>query len=600
MKRLWLGLLAGLLLALSLAPVQAVGVSEGPSSMAKYFMANTQIFLSIRTDDGYIEALDGFLSKVTRTLGENGIPVPPISLAALLAANNFGNGLTYADIRAWLGDYAALGLGGLEALAANPNAFTNGEAPLSIVLQIKDRAAATAFFERLIPPSSLAKSEEGDYIIFTDPSGNTPIFLAFGSEVMVITNRRDQLPGVSRMATLDSNSQLQEAFRRLPAPSYNIIGYVDGASFWELVTNQLPPDQLGLLEAQGLGAGTVGAVALGATILEGRTLAIDLVQQSSLVAASLASPLSADFLGLLPASADAVIAASNLSATISAALDSLSATATQAGQPDPRAQILGAVQALGIDLEEDVLSWTTGGYALIFGMDVGSVLEAVTDPSQLQAFAERLPFEFGLIVEATDSTKARSLAAKLATIFSNAAQANSSAEQTLTVNRITLGNAEVTTFTGNVPLMGSTVPLTLALGADDRVFFLGLQSTAEAVFAGGAKLVDTPAYQDAARFFVPNSFQLLYTNDEGLLGTIAIPLALFVSPSVGNLFSSSADDLQSSNGGLAQAVQSAQDSLAQSRLIVSAFNALVASSSATGAVVDGEWAISRLALTFEP
>jgi len=600
MKRLWLGLLAGLLLALVLAPVQAVGVSEGPSSMAKYFTANTQIFLSIRTDDGYIETLDGILSKVTRTLGESGIPVPPISLAEQLAAADFGNGISYADIRAWLGDYAAVGLGGLETLVNNPDAVNEGEAPLSIVVQIKDKATAAAFFEGLIPPNALEKTEKGDYIIFTDPSGNTPIFLAFGSEVLVITNRRDQLPGVTRMATLDSNTQLQDAFNRLPAPSYNFIGYLDGAALWDLVIQQVPQEQLGLFEAQGLGVGALGPIAFGATILEGRTLAIDVAQQSSMTANMVSSPLSADFLGLLPASADAVAVASNLSASVESALQSLSSMAQQMDQPDPSAQIEGAVQIFGIDLREDVLSWTTGGYALVFGLDFEPILAFAADPTQIEAIAGRLPADFGLLLEATDPAKAQALAEKLTTTLTGFVQASPDVAEQVTVGEITIGSATLSSFSVALPLGGgATLPITLVLGADDRVFFLGLQSTAEAIFAGSDKLVDTAAYQDAAQFFIPDSAQLLYTNDEGLAETLVIPGLALLGPAIGNVFDNIVEDLESSNGSLSQAVQIPAEGLAQVTAALRAFNALVASSSATGAV-DGDWAIGRLALTFEP
>ncbi|MDW8171050.1 MAG: DUF3352 domain-containing protein [Anaerolineae bacterium] len=597
MKRLLFGLVTGLFLNLSLATVQAVGVNEGPASMVRYFTANTQLFLSVRIDDGYIETLDGVLSRVTRKLGENGVPVPPISLAALLATNDFGNGITYADIRAWLGDYAAIGLGNLALAFTDPSAFNSGEAPLLAVVAIKDKAAAVAFFERIIPSGSLDKSELGDYTIFTD--GGT--ILAFSNEVMVITNRRDQLPGITRIATLDSRNDLQEAFRRLPAPSYNILAYVDGQSFWNLIFDQLPPDQIRLLEQQGFSRGAIGPVALGATILEGRTLAIDFVQQTNVPVIPGFDPLSAEFLGLIPANIDALLAATNLSGTIDSTLASISLTFQQSGQTDPRQQIDGFLRTFGINLQEDLLSWTTGGYALLFGLDIDAVLNLVVDPSRLETFRERLPADFGLLIEATDPARAKTFARKLSTIIRGAVANDSNLSQQVRVGQTTIGSADVTTLTVDIEVLGEALPVTLVVGADDRAFFLGLQGTAEDVFLGSAKLIDTPAYQDAASFFVPNPSQLLYTNDEGLLETfLPFVISAALVPSIGNIFGQIADDLQSSDDGLAQTVQNIQDTANQVALVARAFNAVVASSSATGAILGDGWSTGRLALTLEP
>ena len=604
MKCFWFGSVMSLLLALSLMTVQAIGVVQGPASMSRHFTADTQLFFSIRTDDGYIEALDGVLSKVTRTLGENGLPVPPVSLAALLAANDFGNGITYADIRAWLGDYAALGLGNLGLAINDPNnAFNNGEAPFSLVVAIKDKAAAVAFFERLIPPDNLKKSELGDYTIFADSTGDTSFILAVGSEVMVITNRRDELPGVSRVATLDSREDFQEALRRLPAPSYNILAYADGNAFLDATLDQLPPDQLSLLEAQGNGRGTLGSIAFGAIILEGRTLAIDFVQQSRVIVDASFAPLSADFLSLLPSSVDALFAANNLSASIETGLASVDLAAQQLGDPGVRRQLEGALSALGIDLEQDVLSWTTGGYALLFGLEFAPLLDLIDDPSQFEALFRRLPVDFGLLLEVTDSAKAQVLARKLSQLISSAVSSDPSLSRQVRVDQTTIGTAAATIISIDLPLsQNSSAVLNFVIATDDRAFFIGLQSTAEDIFLGSGKLVDTPAYQDAARFFIPNTAQLLYTNDEGLTETIMIPTVvglLFLGPSIGEIFDDLQRGLRSSNDDLAQMVQGVQDTalIAQG---LRAFNAVVASSSLSSALVDEGWVITRLALTLEP
>lgn len=573
-------LLVLFLLALLSAPALALDdLDSGAIGMARYFPTGTDIFFAMRIDDAYVGELDAVIDKVIRQLPRE-FRVPPFSIADELE-NLPLSGMNYAEFRAMFGDHFAFAAGNSSVLF-DDTSRNNESAPFMVAVEIRDRAAVENFVAST--NSRLERRSESDYTIFEDERSNT--YFTLSNSLLYITSA-PMLPP-SRNTLLD-DSQFVATMQALPAPSYNIAFYIDARPLMNMALLQMgsnPPRAMQEMFLQ------FGSIAFGFTILDGNTLTMDWVQETPLL---MYQPLDPTFVRFAPAGTSAVIHASGLSDQINQLLEIVRDAARQMDQRDPMLDVRAVFAMLGLNLEEDILSWMNGDYLATLELDFNAILSAVSanDPSMLSP----LPLDFGLIFEATDAAKAANLVQKLTTTLQNFL----TGQNEVSIVPRQIANGTLTEIKLAIPLDSqSSLSYVISLGATDEVFFLASEGVANHILNGGPGVDSDAAYQEAARYFLPDAISLAYADGDGLLtsaAAAALPFLGLMGPVVSDVFEEIIEDLdQSSLPAPARQTIQATDEIAMIRLGLDALNSIVSSSSITSSIV-GDFMVARAVIT---
>ncbi|MFN8528735.1 MAG: DUF3352 domain-containing protein [Anaerolineae bacterium] len=551
MKRMMLVLFV-MLLALA-APIQAQDTArqDGVPQMARYYSDDTFMFAAMRIDGAYIDQLSTLLNRVTSTFADLG--VPQVDLRGLLSMVSGGS-----DVFAWLGDYAAFGYSGDPALLLDPTAMS-GTSPSGIpdgitaygVIELRDAAAAEDFLASILPSSAHQTPVDGEYPSFMTADGTSIVITPTAAYVLppgipFLDTRVDAAP------TFDANTTFTTVTGHLPAPGYNALIYADANIFAQAIQlftmssssiyDAFKPASAPQDQAQ-MAVPSI-PVAIGLTILNNDTLTIDV---ATLAGGTASQAINPDFVRFLPANAGAVVQATNLTGLYDTAMTLAASSAGSSNSASPDQQVEAALQAIGLDLREDVLSWTTGDYALFARADLVEIARGVN--------ANKLDvnglYDFGLIMEATDPALAIAFTNHINTMLTQAVMADTTSED-IRIDQQTFGTTEATVYELHIPsesFFGPTtqaedIVLPIAVGANDDIFFVATAAAAEAMFAGGDSLMETSAYQDATTYFLPNPTSVWYTSGDGfLLGMggnpiTAITLLALTGPAIGNVFDS--------------------------------------------------------------
>ncbi|MDX1994187.1 MAG: DUF3352 domain-containing protein [bacterium] len=564
-----LTLLLLLLLALPLtlaltSPAQATPLDELSAPSAR-FPADTLAFGVIRTDDAYLDQLDTLLDAVGNRLP--GLIPPGIStrtLFSLLSGADFDT-----TIRAWLGDFIAVGL---PADAITADTVSIPTFPALLVIDITDRDAAEAFIDemRMVPTDT--RTESDDYVLIVSDQGEALLIaddvLIFGASEAAVTAAYE-MPEDS----LAESDLFTAALAALPEDDYNALVYLDAQALTQsslaLLDEQMAAFQtpnfsaaeLSILSSLEQSAAIIGQVAAGLTILEDRNLVLDVVNtldeataaardaQPGMIAQT---PINPDFAANIPADAQFVIHDNGFGPEFLAAFESLDAlgpllqaqidtilalTLIEGTEVPPEIDLLsrldlGAVSLggltranlsvlfaglTGLNLEDDVLSWMTGDYA--------SYLRLLTVDEPLS-----VTLDAGLLFEATDPDAASAVLTQLETA-ANAYQLGSAKEE------IGEGSALVLEAPLRVLLQGIVPPdailaeeLNLLIGTNEEVFALGSRPAVEdALLPQGDRLLDSPVYQYAAEtLLLPDPFIVYFINVPPL--TEALPALSVLVP----------------------------------------------------------------------
>lgn len=512
------GILFSLLLLMFVLVGSAYAIDDpsvGPQAMAQYFPEETVFFAALRTDSGYIDALDGVIARVLAGLPE----VPPVSLRQALDEGLINAGVSLDEIYAWLGDYAAVGVVDIATFSGEQPAAGNDA---YFVAEITDRAAAEAFFENDIPDfqsNGYEASTVGDFTLYA--SEETEGIIAINDSLLLIGADATLLDSFPVESTLSADADFSAAVADMPAPAYNIFLYTSAAVF-EAVPNV---DQLtGYAPA---------ASATGLTILDDRSLTIDSVRLAGLGV----EPVDPEFLRFIPSDSSAVILATNLSGLINGALDSARAAMPEDNDaPDPAVQLSGAFGFLGIDLEADLLSWATGDYAIFGRANVQNLFEGVASGDV--EIIENV--DFGFIIEATDPAGASTLATKLGAALANFTENN----EDVAVTETEIGGFGATVITLSAEAFANPINFQIAIGATDDVFYIASRNAADVITSGSGDLLNNPAVAEASAYILPQSSVILYADSDGLLLSTVVPLGL-MGPSIGNVFDNVTEGLES-------------------------------------------------------
>jgi hypothetical protein len=524
MKKAFAILLAALMLVVVSPMAQALDVTTGPASMARFFDARTSVFISLRIDDDYLNTLSSVVNRIGEKLPTGVLPMGtlPLDIRALLESQLAGAPVTLADVRGAVGDYVAFAIEDVEAFFAASNA---GQPPESLViaLAVRDRARLLGLLEANIPGLTTEESR-GFTIIRPDPTA----VIAIGDEVMYIAPTDTSLPLGTRMATLQSSDGFQASAAAMPAASYNIYGYFAYADLFRALdtaaggmgTLGLAPDLMALLP---------NTLALGATILDGGVLTIDMATDQ-LVEGVFTTPVTPAFGAFVPNNVDLLVWSADLNGYVNYLLDILpgSLAATGMSEAQARQQIANALEeftrATGIRLQDDLLSWMTGDFAIYSTLELDPLMRLLV-AGTLGTRAPNVtgvPVEFGVAIATNNPAKTAETVTKLTTLV-RALVANATG--------VRVNDVSESGFTGielivTVPLDGPsrTANIDILLGSTDQIFFFGTTSTAQRLLAGDNVLSDPVfaralAYAPAGRLV-----QFVYTDGEGFAGLVGIPL----------------------------------------------------------------------------
>lgn len=517
MKRFGFLLLA-LTLLLAMLPVAAQSTPD-LTALAQYFPRNTPVYVSLRTDDGHIAALESIRSRIDAALPADliGDTTVPMALDQFVRGVLQSDDATWAqDVRPWLGDSMAFG-----ALSLDTMMKRRDDGPYLIVLSITDRAGAEAFFAPMLERTRdlINTIETPAYTLHTASTSTGPTALLFTDQALFITNKIEVLPIDGNLRSpLAETSVFQTALSTLPADGYNIAVYVDYGALMQAmmagmrVTNSSDAAMFEMMQPV---FDAFSGMALGFTLLDERALTMDMTLGFDMSAMgdmavdmSAFAPFDPAFAVHLPAGTQLVAQGANLSQSIQYGLDSLiMAQAMNASSgakvPTPEemlASINFAVRgATGLNLQDDILSWMTGQYALGMSVDLQAFLNAAINgrPS-----ADML--SFGIVIENTDQQGAQALVAGLTSTLNSFVSPENSGSVVLSEE--TIGGAPAIVITD------VSSGFNLAIGGNDAVFALGTADMVRAALSPDGGLSTDPAYQEALTWALDGAPAYLYAS----------------------------------------------------------------------------------------
>lgn len=530
-----LALLLILVLLLGTLPTLAVSTTD-LNVLARYFPGDTSVFASARIDDGYIETLDGVVTRFVNAFPDE---FPPVSLMDVLdqAVQEAELGDSFSeDVRPWLGDTASFGI-----IDLSMEALESEDPPLLVAIGITDRDAVVGMLTDMAAESGgVDIVTEADYTTFQADDVNDvdnmddPVAIIVRDDALLITNASDVLPagGVYDVSLAD-NPAFTDILTALPETDYNITFYMDTAAFLNAAM-MAEPEMQEMMGAMGPLLNVVGQQVIGFTILDGVSMTMDFAQTLGDMSAieelgipMTVNPLDPAFTARIPAGTALAIQGTDLKTMLEAAATgfqmSLEMQADMMGEMgmgddmdmDELTEGLDQIAAAftmftGLDFEEDVLSWMTGDYAVFLSPAAG------VDFSSMGGLMSGLPLTFGIAIEAGDAAAAQNTVAGLTQAISNLAMsAASDDEEPITVSSETIGGAEVTVVTITTP--DAPWPIEVLMGANNDVFALGTRDAVTAILSPDGGLPSDPAYIRAQDFMLSDTVQFAWIGFDALL-----------------------------------------------------------------------------------
>ncbi len=549
-------LLVVALVALVIAPVAAAPTNR-LNSLAKHFPADTAMFISFRTDDAYIDALDALIAQVAAAVPDAG-PVTSIrdglneGISQLL-----GDGTFDSEVRTWLGDVASVGVTSLEQ-AFDGDSSNDDENPFLVAVAINDRAGAEDFFERGLSNSGteFTSDEQDGFTVLT--SSDDEGIIAVGDSVLYISNDADSIPFSDPSSPLSQDENFTNVTEALPAGDYNITAYINVGSIFSALREM---ENFGSSEMAILGSvapfiENYPGVAIGATILDERSLTIDFVQPYTPILEAMAEmgvemsmpgPVDPAFANRIPAGTPVVIHGTGLNLLYENFLAQLQLQAEMmSGMDMPGAmteeqiaeglqQVSFVVQGLtGLNFEEEIIPALDGDFALYL-----SLKPDLAEAESMMDVMGSLPVDFGLLVEVNDPTVTQGLIKGIGEALKDA--------QDVTVEESMEDNfprLDISITSRDVPF-----PIQLVLTGNDDVLFFGTPDVLNAALREDGGLPSDAAFQEAGVYALSDANQVWYLAPQGFLPLVNLATVLGSGPSAEtqaqqleallNLFSSS-------------------------------------------------------------
>jgi hypothetical protein len=523
--------LIAVLAVMSIVPAAAQSPAD-LNALARYFPADTPVFISVRTDDDFINTLDSVIARVQAAFPDMESEETLSSALDEMAGTLFPGGSFNEDLRPLLGDTASIGITSAENMV-DDNRSNDDDTPAIVALSIQDSQAVIDLIGERSEMQTQQTTGDG-YTLFTadnSSGGDVDDAIIVRDDVLLFYTTDTTMPeGGLPDGDLAASTDFTDALGILPEPAYNMTVYLDLATFFE-VAAQNDPEAAQAMSSMGPMFNAIGNQVWGFTILGGDTLTMDVASQIGDVSAledlglSMGSmtPVDTAFAARVPANVPLAIFGTDIQTSLTSAAASLQFAAQQSATMDNGdfdveefeqgiAQVNAAfTQMTGLDFEKDVLNWMTGDYALFLGLN-----PQFDTTSQFGIF-QTFPVNFGFAVEATDASQAQATVAGLTqAIETGVAQMGSSESETeVAITSEDIGGANVTVVT--ITAEDAPWPVELLMGANDEVFALGTRDAVRAILAPDGGLPSNAEFTRTSGYILPNAISVGWLNTEGLL-----------------------------------------------------------------------------------
>lgn len=511
-------LFALLIVTVALIGAVFVPVAAAPAAdvaqLAAYFPEDTALFAAARTDDDFIATLDTVVGTLAEALPRGSLPVSSArELLNFLSISVDPEGDFDSVFRSWLGDTAVVGILSFET--------GRGSDPATILAaEITDQAGAEMYLEATGVTEGYTREERDGAVIYTPRlrMGGQP-FVIVREDALLISMGADNVEAAGvQSAPLSENAAFIDTLARLPQASYNAVIYNDFVNIFNQMSAAAPlPEEFAALY------GALGPQVYGATIVDGRSLTIDVVATYTDLAAleavsgdmSATSPVDMALADHVMAGTPLVILANNGAGAqpleqLETVIESFSEQGmmTEQDMRDFRQGLFfietGIRGITGME-PDDVFGIFAGDVALTLGLSA-----AASDAADMAALGESLPVEFGLIAVPTDGAMAEALVEGLATNLSDFVAEN------LTIARDEIGGANALVLTVEASA-DTPFPIELVIATNGDVIAAGTRRTVEFALApaAGAGLSSDPAFIEAMATLLPDSIAIAYAAGEG-------------------------------------------------------------------------------------
>lgn len=526
--------LVAVMLATIAAPVSAVPVSD-LTAMARYLPSNTELLMATRTDVGFIETIDALMARIGRYV-PGGVPNNLSQALEELSSTFPGDGDTFAEVFGpWLGDTLAFGIISLDPLL-DDKSDNDDDVQLIVAADHRSREAVVTFFRQGMelendPSPEYQVVDEGAYTLFVPERSANPTIYIDDDVLLVTTMRSDVASFASLEQSLATNERFVQSLATLPQDDYNALIYVDLHAIYNSIymTMRMSGSMPGM---EGIASEMVeatfsalrdayGGMAWGFTILDGRSLTMDISANVDVAALSQASPsvnmvyqpLNPDFARFIEAGTPLVIHGSNLSDLIAGAIASAGMQMEMLGSSmdadQLEAQITAGVQGiLGMSVDE-AFAWMNSDYVLV--LNVSPALSDIRRESDLFSLSV-FPIDFGLIVDASgDPEAAQRFVSELTNSLSLFTRGMG---DDVSVSTETIAGVDATVVSLRAPDLPMLIQI--VIGASDEVFVFGTRDVAAAAFSGEGGLMNDPQYLEATTYALPGASSLAYAAGAGL------------------------------------------------------------------------------------
>jgi len=532
MKKLTL-LLVVLLMALPLASTGAQVATPDLTALAAHAPSDTVVFTAMRTDQAFIDTLDGYAAALTSNpdIGMNlGLP-PGLDVTAgldMIAEAAGWEGSFAENTAPWLGDTAVFAWVLDQYYRENPGDIY--ELNLDDVLQpilIVETTDADAAATLLIPTFEEAEGIEASeidimgetatvYIRYPDDEGGDEpdefdITVIFREDHFVFGTYSAMQSFLTADASLADNADFQETLALLPLDSYNAFGYGNQPAAVEIYNDAIEAGST-FLELERDTYAEAGSVVGGAVIQEGDAFTLDFAINGRGGEANLnlvnVGAVDFAFAENITTRFPLVIHATNLAGIVDATFETAGEIDESAAEA--RAEASEELEAeIGLTLD-DVFGWMTADFALILGPSAQA-----SDASSMMDYVSALPVEFGLLIDAAPDRDAAVAVVDAVETYTQAeldALADA-AEVTLTREGARRTYTAIDN-TGNVPF-----PVEIQFGLVDNLFVLGTPGTTRP----GDPLTSSETFGAAGATLLPNPSSVYYI-DFSPLGAVIEPL----------------------------------------------------------------------------
>ena len=528
----------------------AIPTSDKPGALGleRYFPEDTIFYGAIQIDSEQIALWDELLVGVNTQTSMLDTITPNeqvnfTSYSTLVLQQLVSPDMSFdEDIRPWLGNRLAAG-----------GFFTGLDIPDSdaiVVLEITDKQMALDFITKVFDSPNLAvKYEQGqtkDFTILHPTLETTPsqFTVLINNDALIFAQNQTAIDFIVNRNTpsLNDSPVFWETIQQLPAETYQAFGYMNmsailnGVERASLNTPHNQPDEvtneLLTIDAQQI---------LGFSILNAQTFVVDYATNIRDMSALSdlgynlqgTSAIDKNFLAHIPEDAALVIQGTDIATIYQLLTDMGQATSVTLGgmlsanNLNQMELVFGGLT--GIDLQNDLLSWLTGEYALFLSYDA---LPPGTPSLLLSEYFPNQKFDLniqaGLLVEVTDLAKAQNFVEKLATSSSLLAGIETHRETLLGTNALIL----------SVPHEQLNDPIEIIITANDTLFIVATREATIEILNGQGDFNQTSTFVNSEINFLDNDTFLIFANSNmvNLWGDAFINLGIIMGRTFANTF----------------------------------------------------------------